>query len=65
MAKKTIPANIPEKFTIVHTQPETPHAIFDFLRWELGLDFDMNKKEQGYGGYKTTFKFKEPFQKKD
>jgi hypothetical protein len=62
---KTIPLNIPTKFTIGHTAPEAASALFDFLRWQCGHDFDYKSKEQGYGGYKTTFKYKQPFQKKD
>jgi hypothetical protein len=61
---KTIPVNIPTKFTIGHTAPEAASVLFDFLRWECGQDFDYKSKEQGYGTYITTFKFKKPFQEK-
>ena len=61
---KTIPANIPGKFTIGHSDTPAAHAVFDFLRWQCGLDFDMDMKRQGHG-YNTTFTFKGPFTKKE
>jgi len=62
---KTIPLNIPSKFTIGHSSSEVASGLFDFLRWKCGHDFDYDTKTQGYGTYKTTFKYREPFQKKD
>jgi hypothetical protein len=62
---KTIPLNIPTKFTIGHTNSEAASALFHFLRWQCGQDFVYDSKQQGYGGYKTTFKYKQPFEKKD
>ena len=61
---KTIPANIPRKFTIGTSDTPAAHAVFDFLRWQCGLDFNMDIKKNGYG-YNTTFTFKGPFTKKE
>lgn len=62
---KTIPVDIPAKFTIGHADGTTPHELFNFLRWTCGHDFDYKTTEQGYGTYKTAFKYKGPFQNKD
>jgi len=59
-AKKTIAANIPEKFTISTSDTPAAHAVFDFLRWQCGLDFNTDIKRQGHG-YNTTFRYKGPF----
>jgi len=59
-ANKTIAANIPAKFTIGTTDTPAAHAVFDFLRWQCGLDFNIDIKRQGYG-YNTTFSYKGPF----
>jgi hypothetical protein len=61
---KTIPVNIPQKFTIGHVGPEASWQLFDFLRHTCGHDFDFKTKEQGYCDFETTFQYKGPFQPK-
>jgi hypothetical protein len=59
---KTISANIPTRFTLGHVDPREEQAVFEFLRFKCGLDFDTQRKKLGNGGgYHVTYQYRGPF----